>query len=273
MDDFLIKIYEEGRTKQAGADMEHYLADLPVETLLKIAVDGPPLPELPDSAAGSRLDRKQKFIADYVNKGHLSEVPSRKDSGAASNVNFDSEGKQPESNADDALRFSGSNGQTKRAGVVGGVLGTAALGAGIGAATGKEGDRGRRALKGALIGGGISAGGHLGARAAMGQTAFKAYKKNPRALVERYVQGDPGTRKLMHRAGAVGIAGNIAGGIAGAKLAPKKKESGLTKECSATAQEKAKIAMRAINVTRGASPLMKHAAAVLAGKTIASLGK
>jgi hypothetical protein len=164
MDSFLTKIYEEEVTKQAGADMEHYLADLPVETLLKIAVGGPPLPELPDSAAGSRLDKKQKFIAEYVNKAHLSEVPDRKASGVASKVNFDGEGKEPESNVDEALRFSGSNGQTKKA-------------------------------------------------------------------------------------------------------------SGLTKECSATAQEKAKIAMRAINVTRGASPLIKHAAAALAGRSIADMGK
>lgn len=359
MDDFLTKIYHEERTKTAGAELDRYLSDLPADVLLKIAVAGTPHPELPDSLPDGEFKRLMDSVSEHVNREHLSAVPTRKETSSVSSISFQGEGKQPVENQDEALRHSKTASVAKQIirKSLGHAAGTGAVGAGIGALTGEEGDRGRRALKGALIGGGMSLGNNAGLLGAASATkagrsfarmAVKHPDKMSRIVNNPTVQRASKTLLPTLVAGSVG--GTVAGGIAGAKIAPKKKQanaaanaaltaigpatmalgtllgyhkgkalrergddeptvggtqiakmlfipggigheigrhwgwskgkqaehekkktSGLTKECSATAQEKAKIAMRAIKVTRGASPQVKLAAAVFAGNIIAKV--
>ena len=290
MDNFLSKIYHEERTKTAGAELDRYLEDLPADVLLKIAVAGTPHPELPTSLPDGEFKRMMDAVAEHVNKEHLSAIPTRKDSSSVSSISFQGEGKQPVENQDEALRHSKTAGlkwdtlKNIARSAATDVVGLGAIGAGVGAITGEDGDRVRSALKGALVGGGMGVGRNIGSD--VGYLATKGGRAINRMSYNhpdtwRRVYGTPAYKKakkviqLATRGGAVagGAAGGVAGGIAGAKLAPKKKESGLTKECSVSAVEKAKIAMRAFSVARSAPANVKLAAASLAGKQLAKLAE
>jgi len=271
MDNFLTKIYHEERTKTAGADMDRYLSDLPLDVLLKIAVAGPDEPSKPTSVPAGALDAAASRIRKYVEDEHKGEST---DSKSVSHNSYSGKSKVAGKGADPHTVTpkswaEGTEGMSRASQLTDTGHGQFLMNEELAA------DRSRQGLKGALVGGGIGGigGGFIGRATgstpmgiAMGAllganigSGIKREKANTDFLKARGIK----------QTGFLGMGRGAYTPEAAEKYLKKSKEANLTKECSASAQEKAKIAMIALRSIQGAPSMVKSAAAALAGRKIA----